>query len=55
MHGWFGRHRKMWMEAHWMMGRHHGGRPGFGRGFGGPGGFGEGDEGEGGNRGAAAG
>lgn len=49
MHGWFGRHRKMWMEAHWMMGRHHGGRPGFGRGFGGPGGFGEGDEGEGGN------
>ncbi|AST34239.1 MULTISPECIES: PadR family transcriptional regulator [Ralstonia solanacearum species complex] len=49
MHGWFGCHRKMWMERQWMMGRHHGGRPGFGRGFGGPGGFGEGDEGEGGN------
>ena len=51
MHGWFGRHHKMWMEKHFMMmGRHGHGRGGFGRGmggvggFGGPGGYGEGDD-----------
>ena len=47
MHGWFGRHHKLWLEKHFMMGRHGHGRGGFGRGmggFGGPGGYGEGDD-----------
>lgn len=54
MRGWFGHHHKMWIEKHFMMGRHGHGGHGFGRGMGGPGGYGEGDD-EGGSPGAAAG